>query len=222
MPYAARDISDFWRRWHMTLSLWLKDYLYIPLGGNRKGEWGTYRNLAITMLLGGLWHGASWNFVAWGALHGAALGIHRFHVRRRGNSAGLPDWLAWSLTLFFVTLAWLPFRASTFGQTTLCLSKMFGLATDPGVEFLPFWLPVCLLLVVLGHGIGLNLERQNPSWGTWLLNALGLTQVQHPLSGRLIVLTRPTFCGGFAVTLFLLTIFLFAATNTNPFIYFQF
>src|SRR5262249_54545146 len=79
MPYAAASIAEFWRRWHMTLSAWLRDYLYIPLGGNRNGVGRTYLNLLLTMLLGGLWHGANWNFVLWGALHGCALAAHRFY-----------------------------------------------------------------------------------------------------------------------------------------------
>ena len=85
-PYLARDLQDFWRRWHISLSTWLRDYLYIPLGGSRGSSWQTYRNLMITMLLGGLWHGASWNFVIWGALHGGALAVTRMWQRRRARS----------------------------------------------------------------------------------------------------------------------------------------
>jgi D-alanyl-lipoteichoic acid acyltransferase DltB (MBOAT superfamily) len=76
-PYLASSITDFWRRWHISLSTWLRDYLYIPLGGNRYGPWHTYRNLMLTMMLGGLWHGASWNFVIWGGLHGLYLSVHK-------------------------------------------------------------------------------------------------------------------------------------------------
>src|SRR5690606_29898479 len=86
-PYLSRDISEFWRTWHMSLSSWLRDYLYIPLGGNRKGKLKTLRNLVITMLLGGLWHGAAWTFVVWGGLHGLLLGIHRL-VSDRAAIAG--------------------------------------------------------------------------------------------------------------------------------------
>ena len=83
-PYKAVNLADFWHRWHISLSTWLRDYLYIPLGGSRGSAWKTYRNLFLTMLLGGLWHGASWNFVIWGALHGAALGVVRAYQRWRG------------------------------------------------------------------------------------------------------------------------------------------
>jgi D-alanyl-lipoteichoic acid acyltransferase DltB (MBOAT superfamily) len=112
-PYAARGFSDFWRRWHISLSTWLRDYLYIPLGGNRGGEWATCRNLALTMLLGGLWHGASWMFIAWGALHGVYLIAERL-VRRRWNavlSHRIGDAVLTVVTFLGVCLAWIPFRA---------------------------------------------------------------------------------------------------------------
>ena len=106
-PYRAASFGEFWRRWHMTLSRFLRDFLYIPLGGNRKGRWKTVRNLMITMLLGGLWHGAAWGFVLWGAIHGLALVVeHQFRGKVR-----LPHWLAWLLVFNIVCLAWIPFRA---------------------------------------------------------------------------------------------------------------
>lgn len=107
-PYKALNIQDFWRRWHMTLSRWLRDYLYIPLGGNRKGDVRTLVNLFLTFLLGGLWHGAAWTFVIWGAMHGAALVVHRVWSRT-GRQMVRP--LAWLLTFAFVDLAWIVFRA---------------------------------------------------------------------------------------------------------------
>lgn len=107
-PYKATNIQDFWRRWHITLSRWLRDYLYIPLGGNRKGDGRTLLNLFITFLLGGLWHGAAWTFVIWGAMHGAALVVHRLWSRA-GRQLARP--LAWLLTFAFVDLAWIVFRA---------------------------------------------------------------------------------------------------------------
>ncbi len=85
-PYLATSLQDFWRRWHISLSTWLRDYLYIPLGGNRHGEAMTYRNLMLTMLLGGLWHGANWTFVVWGGIHGAGLAVERFFTRALGLS----------------------------------------------------------------------------------------------------------------------------------------
>src|SRR4051794_27632034 len=106
-PYRAASFGEFWQRWHMTLSRFLRDFLYIPLGGNRKGRWKTVRNLMITMLLGGLWHGAAWGFILWGAIHGVALVIeHQFRGKVR-----LPRPLAWFLVFNIVCLAWIPFRA---------------------------------------------------------------------------------------------------------------
>jgi D-alanyl-lipoteichoic acid acyltransferase DltB (MBOAT superfamily) len=109
-PYFALSLRDFWRRWHMTLSRWLRDYLYIPLGGNRGGRLRTYRNLMITMLLGGLWHGAAWTFLLWGGIHGAALSAERF-ARERLGGFRLPAWAAWLVTFHVVCVAWVFFRA---------------------------------------------------------------------------------------------------------------
>jgi alginate O-acetyltransferase complex protein AlgI len=109
-PYLALSLRDFWRRWHMTLSRWLRDYLYIPLGGNRGGRLRTYRNLMITMLLGGLWHGAAWTFLLWGGIHGTALSAERF-ARERLGGFRLPAWAAWLVTFHVVCVAWVFFRA---------------------------------------------------------------------------------------------------------------
>ncbi len=109
-PYSAISLQDFWRRWHISLSSWLRDYLYIPLGGNRGGAMKTSRNLMATMVLGGLWHGAAWTFVVWGAMHGAGLIVNRLFRRPLGWALGL------ILTQVFVLLTWVPFRAESFGD----------------------------------------------------------------------------------------------------------
>lgn len=114
-PYKALSITDFWRRWHLTLSHFLRDYLYIGLGGNRKGRIRTTINLLLTMLLGGLWHGAGWQFALWGLAHGAMLSIH--HAWRKQNLIRLPTWLALPLTFTCVSLAWIPFRAEHIQST---------------------------------------------------------------------------------------------------------
>ncbi|WP_198306073.1 MBOAT family O-acyltransferase [Arcobacter vandammei] len=124
-PYKALSIQDFWRRWHITLSRFLRDYLYIPLGGNRKGNTRTYINLITTFLLGGLWHGAGWTFVIWGALHGIALAIHRawLSLGFRMNKI-----LAWFITFNFVNIAWVFFRAKDFESAIKVLKGMFGMS----------------------------------------------------------------------------------------------
>ncbi len=157
-PYAAIGFSDFWRRWHITLSSWLRDYLYIPLGGNRKGPVRTYINLMVTMLLGGLWHGANWTFVAWGGLHGLYLWVEKFvgdrkektrllndaagekrtsELRRPPVIAGLgvlpgkgSRWPYALLTFFLVNITWVFFRSSTFGGAGNMLASMFGMADN--------------------------------------------------------------------------------------------
>jgi D-alanyl-lipoteichoic acid acyltransferase DltB (MBOAT superfamily) len=123
-PYQARNISDFWRRWNITLSFFLRDYLYIPLGGNRRGETRRIINLMVTMLLGGLWHGAALRFVVWGGLHGLFLAIHGWFGRTRIK---LPASPAWAITLLCVLLAWVPFRAASFPATLEFYRGLFGL-----------------------------------------------------------------------------------------------
>jgi alginate O-acetyltransferase complex protein AlgI len=160
-PYAAIGFSDFWRRWHITLSAWLRDYLYIPLGGNRKGKLRTYVNLMITMLLGGLWHGASWTFVAWGALHGTYLCVEKFiqDFRKKRSLVPAPalatetivlqgvaaprflkkiwphNFTLALLTFFLINVTWVFFRSPDFSSAGHLLSSLFG-AVHNGVAVL--------------------------------------------------------------------------------------
>lgn len=150
-PYAAIGFSDFWRRWHITLSSWLRDYLYIPLGGNRHGEARTYLALMVTMLLGGLWHGASWAFVVWGGLHGLYLAVERM---LRGRFAGYrPGPLALvgfaALTYALINITWVFFRADSFGKAWLVLGGMFG-ANANAAPILPMVHLVMVALIVGG------------------------------------------------------------------------
>lgn len=134
-PYRSASITEFWQRWHISLSTWLREYLYIPLGGNRRGEVRTAINLAIVMLLGGLWHGASWNFVIWGAIHGLLLGLER-SFGKKPLYANLPKGLRVALTFFFVLVAWVFFRAKTFPAALDYLGSMFGLVQVPETSLL--------------------------------------------------------------------------------------
>lgn len=204
-PYWARNIQDFWRRWHISLSSWLRDYLYIGLGGNRFGTWKTYRNLFLIMAIGGLWHGGdSWNYVMWGAAHGIALGIDRAWGR-----AGLPDlpaWLAHTITLLFVFLAWTLFRAPTFDAALNMYAGQFGLHA-----------------FALGDALAATLR---PAHG--IAAALGVVCLLLPLlqsrcearfganlAFRVVGALWPV-CG------FLLAFALIASRETVPFLYFQF
>lgn len=182
-PYLSRSPTEFWRRWHMTLSRWLRDYLYISLGGNRKGARKQYRNLLLTMILGGLWHGASWTFVAWGALHGAGLAVHKLWDTVLGKLAwsarlrkSLPyGVVAWAMTFVFVMIGWVCFRAPTFGNAAAVLARMFtsvrGLGELAAAGELPKALRLVLMLAALlavGQGLGrarvpLALHRRSPA-----------------------------------------------------------
>ncbi len=113
-PYWSQSVQEFWQRWHISLSTWLRDYLYIPLGGNRQGSRRTYINLMVTMALGGLWHGAGWNFLLWGLLHGSALVVHRLYRALKPSELELPAPVAWALTMFVVFTGWFFFRARSW------------------------------------------------------------------------------------------------------------
>ncbi|HZN38502.1 MAG TPA: MBOAT family O-acyltransferase [Planctomycetota bacterium] len=204
-PYLALNVAEFWRRWHISLSSWLRDYLYVPLGGNRGGAWRTQRNLMVTMLLGGLWHGASWNFVIWGGLHGLYLAVHRvwrpFAAARLGEriTASVPYRLvAWLLTLAAVGLAWVFFRCRSLDQSLHVVGQL--LAPDRlGDSLLPLpWLGVIAGTLVVA----------------WLADRRALFERLD----RLHWFWRGV---GFAGLLFLLTVF--AATEGHvAFLYFQF
>jgi D-alanyl-lipoteichoic acid acyltransferase DltB (MBOAT superfamily) len=128
-PYRSTSFREFWRRWHITLSRFLRDFLYIPLGGNRDGRWMTVRNLMITMLLGGLWHGAAWTFVLWGALHGTALSAE--HLIGRERMDRVPAWVRWIVVFHLVVLGWILFRSPDLSIAADVLAQLgdFGPAT---------------------------------------------------------------------------------------------
>jgi alginate O-acetyltransferase complex protein AlgI len=142
-PYLSVSIQDFWRRWHISLSSWIRDYIYLSLGGRHKSRLLTYRNLMITMLAGGLWHGANWTFVVWGGLHGGALVVnqdwyHRFKAAASNPSAPRRV-LMWFLTLNFVCIAWIFFRSPDF-EIALLMVKRYLFLDRGGMENLPLWL----------------------------------------------------------------------------------
>jgi alginate O-acetyltransferase complex protein AlgI len=200
-PYLADSITEFWRRWHISLSTFLRDYLYIPLGGNRKGPRRTYLNLAIVMLLGGLWHGANWTFVIWGAYHGLCLALERW-LSRYGFYQRLPRPLRVGATFVLLLFSWVLFRSSTLGQAATYFGFMFG--ADAGLEN------------------ALLLAAQFYARGKVLLMTLCVLLVIWPVQARewsarltwpKALVLAPAFCAA------LMAMF---AQSFNPFLYFQF
>jgi alginate O-acetyltransferase complex protein AlgI len=215
-PYAAVGFSDFWRRWHITLSAWLRDYLYIPLGGNRKGELKTYINLMVTMLLGGLWHGANWTFVVWGGLHGFYLWVEKFirdkfskkdipadqDIAVAGISAGSTSlaFIYALFTFFLINVTWVFFRAGTFTQAWTMLGSMFGMAQDaePLLTTLAIIkVSVIISLMVIAH---------------WLMRKSSVLQLAQKIPWWFLAIV-------WALMLFALAL---SQESTSSFIYFQF
>jgi len=193
-PYKALDPSDFWRRWHISLSSCLRDYLYIPLGGNRHGEWNTYRNLMLTMLLGGLWHGANWTFVAWGAYHGLLLSVYR---RWGGAWDRLPARARQVVMFLAVVVGWVLFRSRDFGMAGAVLQKMFVPAGGALVE----------------NATAMALLLAGAAW--WAMrgpNAVDLHRDWTPRPARAIALSAAL---GACIALML-------GNGSSPFLYFQF
>lgn len=204
-PYKSHNLSDFWRRWHISLSMWLRDYVYIPLGGNRRGTARTYVNNFATMLIGGLWHGAAWRFVFWGAMHGAGLAVHKAgkpYMDRLGNSWPVKA-LCWLVTMSFVAALWVFFRADSATAAITIIGRVF---TDFDIAYaVPFaaartlWL-ILMALIVISHCL--------PA-GFW--NRAAMWFVRTPWIVKLL--------------LFLLTIQCVVelrSSDVMPFIYFQF
>lgn len=152
-PYVSRSITEFWKRWHMSLSNWLREYLYIALGGNRKGAVRTYVNLFLTMLLGGLWHGANWTFILWGAWHGGILVMERYWEQRFGRSL-LPGWLRVVKTMLLVIIGWVVFRATDISGALRMFTGMLGF-NGVGLSPAVHWQVTPDRLMVLGFGVAL-------------------------------------------------------------------
>ena len=176
-PYLARNPVEFWRRWHITLSSWLRDYLYIPLGGNKWGVSKTYRNLLITMLLGGLWHGAGWNFVIWGGLHGIFLVVHRLTTSQRPHSedrVGLRDLPSILLCFHAVLLAWIFFRAQTLPDASNYLRVLFtGDYSAPWPALPTLVVMLCVLLHFAERSSRLQLPHLRAAWSDLSGSAIG-------------------------------------------------
>ena len=214
-PYKATSIQDFWRRWHITLSRFLKDYIYIPLGGNRKGEGRTYFNLFATFVLGGIWHGAGWTFVFWGVLHGTVLVIHRLW-----QSLGfkLNSIVAWFITFNFINIAWVFFRAKEFDDALKVLHGMFfGTLILPG-SFESKFTALKGLGVTFGGGWLTEIYR-DPFILLWLILAfIGVIFVKNSMEWKDSF--KPNYFYLTSTILLFLSIFLLS--RKSEFIYFNF
>ncbi len=205
-PYLSRNITEFWRRWHISLSSWLKDYLYISLGGNRKGKYRIYVNLMITMLLGGLWHGASWNFVIWGGLHGLYLSIHKLTFGRQKVDSekmkkfNFVDSFNVLITFILVLFTWIFFRSTSWHSTHLFFSKIFHWESS---EYSLLFISIALSYLIVT--ITLDLLEYITGKHTYILNI----KSKGVIAGILTALLLVTF------------IFMFQSEHL-PFIYFQF
>jgi D-alanyl-lipoteichoic acid acyltransferase DltB (MBOAT superfamily) len=197
-PYAAVTLQEFWRRWHMSLSRWLRDYLYIGLGGNRKGRRRTYINLMLTMILGGLWHGAAGHFVLWGGMHGTGLAAERWYEERRGDKGLRRPIVRWFLTFSFVCLAWVFVRAGDLGTVAALLSQIL---TDAGST-------TVTLTTLLTIAVGLSLQFLPRRPGVWLREGFA----------RL----RPVYQGTALASVLLVTSVLLTGQGVAPFIYYRF
>lgn len=205
-PYKALSIRDFWRRWHITLSIWLRDYIYIPLGGNRKGKFRTYANLFITFLIGGIWHGASITFIIWGIMHGLALILHR--IWNEKNAFKLPAFFAWLLTFSFVNFAWIIFRAKELNDIinffkALTFQRSFNFSKpfiQTIIEPIPLYPEKALLIVSV-------------------LFLIIFTKNNQQLQNKFKTCRFTVYCAVLAV---LCILKLLHPENTQEFIYFQF
>ena len=209
LPYLSKNPSEFWKRWHISLSTWLQEYLYIPLGGNRKGKTRTYINLMLTMILGGLWHGASWTFVIWGTLHGLALCVHKAVAKKRKDKKHLPAPVLILINNIFVCLCWIFFRADRFGTALCVLNKIF--IWSGGVQQIYFWLIFAVVIEILYVIWCAVMSKKHPEEnGRFTLNAY---YFRHDLS---------TVKGLFLFFLEIMAVIGLAYTGGSPFIYFQF
>jgi alginate O-acetyltransferase complex protein AlgI len=201
LPYTAQSISEFWNRWHISLSTWLRDYLYIPLGGNRKGVFRTYINLMITMLLGGLWHGASWNFVLWGGLHGLYLALERLIFKgklKEDSWLSASAWLRACLVFLLVSVTWVPFRSPNWATTLIIFKRLFFLGGVYNFEWFYIWAVIGVPIIVLG---GLLARRFEWEWPIF--------PIEKSYTPAIILLE-------------ILIVFFFSPLSSSPFIYFQF
>jgi alginate O-acetyltransferase complex protein AlgI len=208
----------------MMLSSWLRDHLYIPLGGNRRGPFRTYANLLAAMLLGGLWHGASWTFVLWGLYNGLGLAGHRLwveHVKPQSSRAPVTTLLGWTVTFIFVCGGWIVFRSPDVATAVAVFGNVLGIQAG-GLQW--FFLPSWILLPIVGvaHLLGVIGARARVATRDEMLDVLRIRRPTRSMVPMRLAMPAGTIAGAFVVTAWLIMLFLFSPLSHSPFIYFRF
>lgn len=212
IPYLSQNVTEFWKRWHISLSNWLMEYIYFPLGGNRKGAIRTYINLMITMLIGGLWHGANWTFIIWGGLHGLALCIHKIYSKfNKVKKNIVTKSISIIFTFLFVSFCWIFFRADSI-ENAICVLKVV-VSSNMGIKHYYLWSFISFAVVLIAYIITIKYKSNEP-----LPKALNKTNCSHVM-GYYPISKLDNFYQLFLQILFIGLILTFAYISSNPFIY---
>jgi len=209
LPYVSRNVTELWKRWHISLSTWLQEYLYISMGGNRKGKLRTNINLFLTMVIGGLWHGAAWTYVVWGALHGLALGVHKLWMRITGHGRDhkgtlIGNLLSGLVTFLFVMFCFVIFRADSFSTALKIITAIF--TWQNGVMYISSWVVLSVILLTIGTLAAFVRSKKKNTAFDGFYPIVNLDTV----GGQIIFFVALGLC------------IMLAYTGTSPFIYFQF
>ena len=215
LPYLAHNVTELWKRWHITLSSWLQDYIYISLGGNRKGKVRTYINLVLTMVIGGIWHGANWTYIIWGLLHGLALAVHKGWMDLTGSRikqhSSISKMVSILMTFIFTTFCWIFFRAESMSKAILIIKRIFSF--ERGLEQPYMWLIIALVVLIVASTVAYNRIKKNGDIIPLKITNVSIVEGYYPL----VDLT--TFRGLVAFFVFCGLLLCLAYTGGSPFIY---
>jgi len=215
LPYLAHNVTELWKRWHITLSSWLQDYLYISLGGNRKGKVRTYINLVLTMVIGGIWHGANWTYIIWGLLHGLALAVHKGWMTLTGSATKkhsiVSNIVSIVLTFLFTTFCWIFFRAESMSQAIIIIKRIFSF--ESGLEQPYMWLIISFVVLIVSSVIAYIVSKKKTDIKLLKKTNISMVDGYYPL----VDMTK--FWGLVAFFVFCGLMLCLAYTGGSPFIY---
>ncbi len=215
LPYLAHNVTELWKRWHITLSSWLQDYIYISLGGNRKGKIRTYINLILTMVIGGIWHGANWTYIVWGLLHGIALAVHKVWMTLTGSSSKkhstAANIVSICLTFLFTTFCWIFFRAESLSKALTIIKRIFSFKS--GLEQPYMWFIIAAVILVIASVIAFVKTNKNPTQKPIKRTNVSMVDGYYP------IVNLTTFWGLVAFFAFCGMLLCLAYTGGSPFIY---